>query len=113
LTEIEPGTIITLDEKKAVRLLETGKVRPMDRQSLERKMDQIMFSAIAGIQECGVWNCSPEVRARTKAIEEEIHRLFMAVLDETGSLSDYREAVDRWKEQGTKSNKSGEDEDRT
>jgi len=79
---------------------EEGKLNSLDRQSMEKKMDQIMFAAMDEIQAGGTWNGSDEVRAKTGSIEDEIHRLFLAVLDGTSSLNDYRAAVGRWKNEG-------------
>jgi len=67
---------------------------------MERQMDQIMFAAINEIQAGGTWNGSGEIRTWTRNIEDEIHRLFLAVLDGIASLTEYRAAVDRWKNKG-------------
>ena len=89
-----------------------GKLKSLDRQSMEKKMDQIMFVAMNEIQARGTWNGSDEIRAKTGSIEDEIHRLFLAVLDGKASLNDYWAAVDQWKAKGTKKTEGVGNEDR-
>ena len=64
------------------------------RKSLEMCMDATMFEAMREIQEFGHFKSTPAVLE----IEEEIHRIYVAVLAGIKKLADYREAVDGWKE---------------
>jgi len=64
------------------------------RKSLGRCMDAAMFMAMKEIQDFGHFESTPAVLE----IEEDIHRIYVAVLAGIKKLADYREAVDGWKE---------------
>ena len=64
------------------------------RRSLEMCMDATMFEAMQEIQEFGHFKSTPAVLE----IEEDLHQIYLAVLQGLKKLADYRQAVDGWKE---------------
>jgi len=62
------------------------------RKSLEMCMDATMFMAMQEIQEFGHFKSTLAVLE----IEDELHRIYVAVLAGIKRLVDYREAFERW-----------------
>ena len=91
-TILSPGQIINLDSSKAESLLTEGKIKLT---SPEEIMDSILLEAKNRIvrvykgKQCHQTN-------EIKTIEEEMGRIYRAVLDGQGSLSDFQSICQQW-----------------
>ncbi len=103
IVPLAPGDRITLEWSEAAkRLFKEGVLEAVPtstdglgrQKSLEMCMDATMFEAMREIQEIGHFESTPAVLE----IEEEIHRIYVAVLAGLQMLADYRKAVELWKE---------------
>lgn len=91
-TILSPGQIINLNPSKAESLLAEGKIKltPLEEildSILKESMDKII-EAHEGRQ----YHATDEI----KALEDEIDRLYKAVLSGQGSLSDFQSACQKW-----------------
>jgi len=95
---LAPGDRITLEwSPNAEQLVNEGYLEIIiegdeRKHALEAFMDATMFALMKEIQEIGYWKTTPAVLE----IEEEIHRIYVAVLAGIKRLADYREAFERW-----------------
>ena len=91
-TVLSPGQIINLNPSKAESWIAQGKIKPT---TLEETLDLILWESMDRIFEAHKgkqYQATDEIRG----IEEEIDRLYKAVLNGHGSLSDFQNAVNVW-----------------
>lgn len=89
---LSPGQIIDLNPSKADSLLAEGKIKPT---TLEKTLDAILQASIARIIEAHKgrqYRASDEIRS----IEEEIDRIYRAVLNGQANISDFQDAIHAW-----------------
>lgn len=95
---ISKGAIIDIPESMFDRL--KGKVArispaPEDKRKIA---DSILKQAIIDIDQGGIWQNTPDV----KALEDEINCLHRLLLEGLTTLAAFREIVEQWKTAGTK-----------
>ena len=91
-TILSPGHIINLNPSKAESLLAQGRIK---QTSLEEILDSILKESMDKIIEAHEgrqYHATYEIRAS----EDEIDRLYKAVLSGQGSLSDFQRACQKW-----------------
>ena len=91
-TILSPGQIINLNPSKAESLLAEGKIKLTP---LEEILDSILLEArdkIIQVHNGRQYHATDEI----KALEDEIDRLYKAVLSGQGSLSDFQRACQKW-----------------
>ncbi len=91
-TILSPGQIINLNPSKADSLLAEGKIK---QTSLEDILDSILnesMSKIIEAHEGRQYHATDEIRTS----EDEIDRMYKAVLKSQGSLSGFQDAVNIW-----------------
>lgn len=91
-TILYPGQIIDLNLSKAHSFIAQGKIKPMN---LEETLDSILFNArdrIVNANDGSQYKANDEIRA----VEDEINRLYKAVLNGQESLSDFPNACEKW-----------------
>jgi hypothetical protein len=91
-TILSPGQIISLTPSKAESLLSQGRIK---QANIEEILDSILKESMDKIIEAHEgrqYHATDEIRAS----EDEIDRLYKAVLSGQGSLSDFQNAVNIW-----------------
>ena len=89
---LSPGQIINLNSSKADSLLAEGKIKPT---SLEEILDSILMDSRNKIIEAHngrQYHATDEIRA----LESEINRLYRAVLNGQGRLSELQRVCHKW-----------------
>ena len=63
--------------------------------------DSILKQAVGDINQGGLWQATPDV----KVLEDEINRLYQALLEGLCTIQVFKEKVDQWKAAGTQTMK--------
>lgn len=87
------GQIIDLKTSLADLLLAQGKIKPASKDFREETLDAILFTARDEITAMGKPYRQTDALV---SIEDEMGHLYREVLDGRGSITDFRDACERW-----------------